>query len=281
MIILSNTTDKIQILLTASATTQWSAYASFRDTKSGRTLIPSRAVATTNSTTAVDLVAAPSADTQRGVDYITITNDDSSSGEITIRYNANGTTFNLAKFSLSSGEKLEYTSSGGWRAFATSGAVKQSINQGNSPVSSELNRVVLGGDVINSNAIANSIADVTGLSFPVVGNQKYYFRFWITYACATTGTGSRWAINGPSIVSLTLRSVYSLAATTQTQNTVTGYDLPAAANTSSAATAGNWAVLEGIIECSADGSVIARFASEVSNSAITAKAGSFVEYIQI
>lgn len=282
MIILSNTTDKIQIVLSASATTQWSAYASYRDTKSGRTLVPGRSVATTNNTTAVDLVSAPASAVQRGIDYISIVNSDSGAGAITVKYNANDTTYTIAKFSLAPNEKLEYTSSGGWCTFSTSGAIKQSINQGNSPVSSDLNRVVLASDVINNNATANTIADVTGLSFPVVSGSKYYFRFWIAYTSAATATGSRWAVNGPSLTSLSLKSAYSLTTTTQTVNAVSGYDLPAATNaTSAATTVGNWAVLEGIIQCSADGNVIARFASEITASAITAKAGSFVEYVQI
>lgn len=282
MITLSNTTDKIQVVLTgAVSSAQWSCYASYNDTKSGQTLLPDRAVANTDDTTPIDLVSAPASGTQRGIGEVSIINMDTGAGEVTVRYNANGTTYTLARFTLSSGEKLEYTSQNGWRVLATSGAAKQSINQGNSPVSSDLNRVVLGSDVTNNNAVANTIANVTGLSFPVVAGTKYYFKFWINYTAAATSTGSRWAVNGPSLTSLTLKSVYSLAATTQTQNTVTGYDLPAAANASSASTAGNWALLEGIIECSADGDVIARFASEVANSAIVAKAGSFVDYIAL
>ena len=282
MITLSNTTDKIQVVLTgAVSSAQWSCYASYNDTKSGQTLLPDRAVANTDDTTPIDLVSAPASGTQRGIGEVSIINMDTGAGEVTVRYNANGTTYTLARFTLSSGEKLEYTSQNGWRSFATSGAIKHSINQGNSPVSSGLNRVVLGSDVTNNNATANTIADVTGLSFPVVAGTKYYFKFWINYTTAATGTGSRWAVNGPSLTSLTLKSVYSLAATTQTQNTVTGYDLPASSNATSASTAGNWAILEGIIGCSADGSVIARFASEVSSSAIVAKAGSFVEYIAL
>lgn len=283
MITLSNTTDKLQVVLTGAVTTsQMACYASFKDTKSGATLVPDRAVILTNNTTAVDLVDSPSASTQRGIDEVSVVNNDTASGAVTVRYNANGTLYTLAKFTIASGEKLEYTNQNGWRVLATSGAVKQSINQGNSPVSSGLNRVVLGSDVTNSNAIANSIADVTGLSFPVVAGSRYYFKFWIFYTSAATGTGSRWAINGPSLTELSLKSEYSLAATTQTVNAVSGYDLPAASNATSAATnTGNWAVLEGIIRTSVDGSVIARFASEVSSSAITAKIGSFVEYIQL
>ena len=49
------------------------------------------------------------------------------------------------------------------------------------------------------------------------------------------------------------------------------------------ATAGqaNIAIIEGLISASANGSVTARFASEISNSAIVAKAGSVVYYQRV
>ncbi len=282
MIILSNTTDKIQVVLAATVVSaQMQCYASYRDTDEGATLVPGRGVSLTNNTTAIDLVASPTSGIQRGIDLVSVVNTDTGSGEVSVLYNANGTTYALARFTLASGEKLEYTSANGWRVFANSGGAKQSINQGNSPVSSDLNRVLLASDVVNNNAVANTIADVTGLSFPVVAGNTYYFKFVIKYTSASTNTGSRWALNGPTFTDLTARSVYSLAATTQTQNTVNAYDSPAASNTSSASASGNWAFIEGFITPSANGNVIARFASEVGGSAITAKAGSFVEYIQI
>lgn len=141
--------------------------------------------------------------------------------------------------------------------------------------------VVLAADVTNNNATANTIADVTGLSFPVTAGQRYKFKFVITYTAAATTTGSRWSINGPTVTLLNYRSDYSLTTISRTTNDgQSAYNLPAASNLSSAVVAaGNIAVIEGIITPSANGSVIARFASEVLSSAIVAKAGqSYVEY---
>lgn len=141
--------------------------------------------------------------------------------------------------------------------------------------------VVLASDVTNNNATANTIADVTGLSFPVTAGQRYKFKFVITYSAAATTTGSRWSINGPAITLLTYRSAYSLSATSRTFNEgQAAYNLPAASNaTSAVVAAANMAVIEGMITPSASGSVIARFASSVLSSAIVAKAGqSYVEY---
>lgn len=138
--------------------------------------------------------------------------------------------------------------------------------------------VTISGTVANNDAVANTIADVTGLSFPVVAGTRYWFKFVIPYNAAATTTGSRWSINGPAVTALIYRSEYTLTATSRTINDgLNGYNVPAASNATSL-TVGNLAVIEGIVTPSANGSVIARFASEVSNSAITALAGSTVMY---
>jgi len=135
------------------------------------------------------------------------------------------------------------------------------------------NLTKLTGDVTNQNASANTIADVTGLSFSVTANRLYYFKFVIPYTSAIATTGSRWSISGPSSPTLlAYSSRYTLTATSETVNYASAYDSPAAANASSL-TAGNVAVIEGIIKPSQSGTVIARFASEVSASAIVAKVG--------
>lgn len=149
------------------------------------------------------------------------------------------------------------------------------------PVSTGLTVVVLGSDVTNNNAVANTIADVTGLSFAVTSGNTYYFEFVIPYTSAATTTGSRWSINGPgSPTLLNYRSEYTLTATTTTVNSATAYDIPAASNATSL-TAGNVATIWGIIKPSSNGTVIARFASEVSSSAVVAKAGAILRYMQV
>lgn len=142
--------------------------------------------------------------------------------------------------------------------------------------------ISINADVTNNNAVANTMQDVTGLSFTVVAGNTYHFRFVIPYISAATTTGSRWSINGPAVTSLYYYSYYSLTATSITNNQgLNGYNQPSASNATSAATGSNIAIIEGVITPSANGSVIARFASEVSNSAIIAKAGSFVTYKQL
>lgn len=138
----------------------------------------------------------------------------------------------------------------------------------------------LPSDVINNNASANTIADVTGLSFAVLANVTYRFKFYIVYSASATTTGSRWSINGPATTFMHYRSTYTLTAASETVNSgVAAYNTPSGVNASSLAT-GNIAIIEGIIRPSAGGTVIGRFASEISSSAITAVASgrSYVEY---
>lgn len=145
---------------------------------------------------------------------------------------------------------------------------------------SSLNLVVLGADVANNNAVANTISDVTGLSFPVLAAETYWFQFVIAYAAAVATTGSRWSISGPaSPTLLDYMSEYTLTAASNTVNSSSAYDSPAAANASSL-TAGNIARITGIIKPSTNGTVVARFASEVANSAIVAKAGSLLQWVR-
>lgn len=283
MIVLQDTNDTLKVVLAAAiATNQLQCTASWRDiTTTGYT--PGGSRANSNSTTPVTLVAAPGASTQRVLDFVTVFNADTANATVTITLDDNGTGYTLAKVTLAPGEALQYVEGFGWQALTTQGAVKNAITAQNYAVSSSLSSVVLSADVTNNNAVANTIADVTGLSFSVTAGNTYYFKFVIPYTAAATTTGSRWSISGPgSPTFLAYASHYSLTATSETVNDgLTAYDTPAASNASSAATGSNIAIVEGFIKPSANGTVIARFASEVSASAIVAKAGAVCYYQQV
>jgi hypothetical protein len=149
--------------------------------------------------------------------------------------------------------------------------------------------VVLSSDVTNNNAVANTIADVTGLSFAVTSGSTYWFRFVIRYTAAATTTGSRWSINGPTTSNMAFKVSIPLIATVNSTDAVSdsnmiAYDNPATANATSpnnTGTGGAIVIIEGLITPSANGTVIARFSSEVANSAIIARAGSCVFYQQL
>lgn len=280
MLVLNATTDNVQALLGGTVTTnQLRCMASWRDITT-TAYTPGRTVTNTNNTTAVNVVPAPASSTQRVCDFLSVYNSDTVAQTVTIRFSDNGTLYTLWQGSLGVGERVEYQEGRGFRCFNNTGAEK-TVNALGAGVSNALNVVVLGSDVVNNNAVANTIADVTGLSFSVTAGEKYWYEFVIPYTSAATTTGSRWAINGPANPTLlNHRSEYTLTATSVTVNCATAYDIPAASNATSLTT-GNIATMWGIIQPSSNGTVIARFASEVSSSAITAKAGATLRWMRV
>jgi hypothetical protein len=280
MITLTNTTHIIEV--NTSEETNVDVFCSYADhTTSGATLGDQQTLITTATNTTI--ISAPDASTQRQIKVINIRNTSATTNIVTVKKDISGTEYDLFSCTLGGGEQIEYLDGRGWQVYTTTGAIKNSINQGSAPISSSLSATVLSSNVVNNNATLNTIQDVTGLSFAVTAGHVYYFQFIIPYTAAATTTGSRWSVNGPATTYLCYTSEYSLAATTTTRNANNiSYDLPATSNaTSAGTTSGNRTVVEGVIIPSADGTVIARFASEVANSAITALAGSVVYYQEL
>jgi hypothetical protein len=279
MINLAGTSDIIRVV--TSSTANIAVHASWMDL-SGTTVTPGRTNTAIASAATTTIVAAPAASTVRNIKTLTISNTHASTvNTVTVRYFDGTTEFQMFKRDLAAGEMIVYDEDGG--GFSVRDSVGRILTRTDNLVSaavSSLNTVVLASDVTNNNGVANTMQDVTGLSFAVTAGQTYWFRFTIAYTAAATTTGSRWAISGPGApTQLNYMSAYTLTATTETVNYATAYDIPAASNATSL-TAGNVAVIEGIITPSASGTVIARHASEVLSSAIVAKAGSMLQWFR-
>lgn len=115
MIILSQTTDKVQVVLSGSvAANEAQCVTSWRDINSSGGYTAGRSLANTNGSTDVDLIAAPAAATQRVIDYVSVYNNDSASITVTVKYDANGTDYILWKGTLTTGQRLEYENGKGW-----------------------------------------------------------------------------------------------------------------------------------------------------------------------
>ncbi len=120
MLVLSQTTDTIQVVLGGAVTTaQLPCVTSWRDITT-TAYTPDRTTQTTNNTTPVNIVPAPSASTQRVIDYVNVYNADTVNADVTILYNNNGTTYVLFDATLVTGGRLEYTSENGWQVYAPS-----------------------------------------------------------------------------------------------------------------------------------------------------------------
>jgi hypothetical protein len=279
MIILNDATN-LTIELSGTVTTnQLPFYCSYRDCAVGE-LTPSFASGDTNNTSVINLAPAAASGKTRIVDFFNVFNLDTTAKQVIIKVG----TRRLISVLLSPNETLQYTDSQGFQVLTTLGSVKQSINQGANAADSGFQISVLGSNVTNNNVVANTMQDVTGLSFPVLNGKLYEFEFNIEYTAAAITTGSRWGIqlSAGTAANLSLMSEYSLTTTTTTRNAlIQALDSPAASNASSAATGNNWANIKGVIRATADANLIARFASEITSSAIVALAGSTVKWRQI
>ena len=144
-----------------------------------------------------------------------------------------------------------------------------------------LSKTVLSSNVTNSDA-TGAFQDVTGLSFSVVSGATYSFKFVIIYSVNNVTTGSKWSINGPAFTSLGYRVTYpSTSQTAVINNSPNAYD-NGTATTATPLTAGNIAIIEGIIRPSASGTLIARSACEiVAGATVTATIGSYVDFQQL
>jgi hypothetical protein len=281
MILLSGASDGLRLV--TSSTANLDVVAGFGDYASG-TVTPGRQLTTIGSAATTTIVAAPGASTQRTVRFLTIRNRHASTANtITLQVFDGTTAFEVYKVTLAAGEALVYDEAAGFSYINVQGLPRTAESFGaSSPAVSTMNLVVLASDLTNSNGTANTMQDVTGLSFAVVSGETYWFEFYIKYTAAATTTGSRWAINGPTFSSLYYTGQWSLTATSVTINGGNlAYDQPTASNATSAqTTGGNVAWLTGFVTPTANGTVVARFASEVASSAIVAKAGSVCRWVR-
>ena len=275
MIILTTTSDKIQVVLGGSVTTnQLKCFASYTDTTT-TSVTPGRNALVTNNTTDVDLVPSPASSTQRLVSYLSVYNSDTVSSTVTINLYTTSTTYKLITMTLSSGERIEYQQGEGFKVFASNGSFKTTPNAIGSPFSTEIQHTMLSSDqTMNS----TSYADITGLSVSLLANKRYWFRFVIVTTSLSTAVGAGWSINGPAFTNLQYYSWYPASTTAALYNNgVSSYDF--------GTTTGNNAVrglamIEGTVDTSAAGTLIGRFRSENTNT-VTAKAGSVVFYQQL
>lgn len=114
MLILTATTDALQVVLAGAITTnQLQCVSSWRDVTT-TTFTPGRTVTNTNSTSDVSVVPAPAASTQRVIDLVNVYNADTVPATVTVKYDANGTEYILWKDVLPVGETLSYQEGRGW-----------------------------------------------------------------------------------------------------------------------------------------------------------------------
>jgi hypothetical protein len=278
MIILNSITDKVQVKLGGTVTTnQLKCYAAYRDTTS-TTIEAKRNVLNTSNTTAVDLVDSPASSTQRVVDYMSVYNSDTVSATVTVQFSDNGTLYNLCIVSLGAGEKVEYQEGKGFKVLSTTGAERFSNNFPGLLESSNLNFVLKTADQTST---VTTYADISNLSFSISAGQMYWFRFVIPYTTLNISYGAKFAINGPASPTFLAYQTTNCngAGNGTVSRGLSTYD--AATTSNNGVLAGNIAIVEGVIIPSSDGTLIARFGNEAGGQSNTVKAGAMVKYIQM
>ena len=124
-----------------------------------------------------------------------------------------------------------------------------------------------------------TLADITGLNFSVTAGVYYRFRFMIMYRAAATTTGLKVSVTIPAATQFS--AVADCPVSTAADGTanifrgkITTSD-DAVTGTGTPSTTENHLVeIEGLLLPSANGTLQARYASEVSGSAVTIKQGS-------
>lgn len=117
------------------------------------------------------------------------------------------------------------------------------------------------------------------LSFAVTNGKRYRFRIIYLWSSAATTTGLDIACSGPSASYVSgLRWIQTSTTAYGTRCAFNGYDQSAPGTAIDTIDAVSIAVLEGVMKASADGTFIARVASEVASSTITVLAGSVIEW---
>ncbi len=116
MLLLVNTTDKLDAVTDTTATLD--VHVSYADNNSG-TITLGRQLTAISTATTTDICGAPDASNIRNVKTIHIRNKSAAtSGTVTVRYNANGTIYELHSVVLRAGESLEYIEGVGWFTLA-------------------------------------------------------------------------------------------------------------------------------------------------------------------
>lgn len=281
MILLTSTSDLFRV--TTSSAADIDVHADWIDLNGGTTT-PGRTNTPITTATTTTIVGSPASSTSRTIKTVTIRNKHATtSNDVTVIHSDGTTAVEMVKFNLPAGFSAIYDEGSNWSLQDVNGRELSNQSQNSYAAAvNALNLVVLASDVVNNNATANTIADITGLSFSVVAGETYRFYAEVDITAAATTTGGRLSVSGPaSPTRLSYRSVWpSTGSVDVVSNGLSAYDLPAAAAGSTAQTTGNIATIMGYITPSANGTVVLRFASEISSSAITAKAGSLLQWVR-
>jgi hypothetical protein len=124
MIILDAATKSLKIVLAGNVTANQLQVTTHYTDITTTAYTPGSTDTVTNNTTAVEIVAAPAASTQRHVETISVHNADTASSTVSIQYVSAGGTRLILKALLLTLENLIYEDGTGWQSIDANGNVK-------------------------------------------------------------------------------------------------------------------------------------------------------------
>lgn len=127
MLRLDSTLRKLEILLSGAVTTTQPAFMASWSDGGSSTYVGGATPGTTNGASAVTLVTAPASGIVRDVDYVSVNNLDSATATVTVRFNDNGTSYNIITVALAAGSHLNYTHAHGWEVLDSNGVLKTGV----------------------------------------------------------------------------------------------------------------------------------------------------------
>jgi hypothetical protein len=266
MMFLAATTDKLQLITSAAATVDVNVnYVDAVKTTGATSDLNRQNTAITTATT-TDILAAPGASTTRNAKQLTVRNKDASLAcDVTVVFNQNGTSFELHKVSLGTGDTLEYIEGVGFFTLTPS---------------AKLNTMVcVKADSVH--ATAATFADIAGLTVPLLIGKDYIFEAHLFHISNATTTGAQFGVNiGAVPTTLIVGNISgvtnSVTAGAISLGTATARDTAITAQTTGSAGITH-TIISGCITPSANGIFAMRATSEVTvASGLTVKKGSWL-----
>lgn len=260
MLILTATTDKLQLVTENSQAL--AVHASVADHTLSTDNFEAKVQNTSiSSATTTDIVGAPASGDTRNIKTLVVTNNGTSPNVVTVRYNANGTTYDLFKTCLIPNGELFY-------------AERMGFNVSNP--SRFFQRLVLVND---ATLLGTTYGAVAGLNFTVKAGKTYWMRANIIMAVGSSG--ARLALNGPAsptYLRLAGISTYTTSATNAPKSTqttsISAYDTSVCGSQLTSTTVQSLYTFRGVIVPSVNGEVAVRVTNDFGGSSTTVRAGS-------
>ncbi len=273
MIILTNTTDSLEVVTGAAATID--VQASWVDSPtpiaSSSSVTPGRTNTAITTATTTTVVAAPASSTVRNIKEMTIRNKGASLNcDVTVQYDQNGTNFEMHKVTLRPGDLLEYIEGVGWFTVQSSSLT-------------DLYKILSADDAGGQNVATVQPWFPTAGAVSVEASTTYFFKglLFITRAAGTTSHTTGIGFGGTA----TLTSILWRSESKSGDTTATGADNAVHNNAaavvqlkpaSTSATENALFEVEGIVRINAAGTFIPQFQySAAPGGAPTVKANTF------